>query len=60
MRILLPIIVGLVRCQEDVQVSCDPDIMQIRITKGINIYISDESKKFIKINISELLPHPFG
>ena len=29
-------------------------------TKGINIYISDESKKFIKINISELLPHPFG
>ena len=31
---LIPVLIGLVTCQEDVQVSCDPDVMEIRITKG--------------------------
>lgn len=31
---LLPILLGLAWSQEDVQVSCDPDVMEIRITKG--------------------------
>ena len=44
MRILVPVIIGLVRAQEDVQVSCDPDTMQIRITKGIKILIQTFSK----------------
>ena len=35
MKTLLLIVAGLVRSQEDVQVSCDPDSMQIRITKGL-------------------------
>lgn len=35
MKTLLLIVAGLVRSQEDVQVSCDPDSMQIRITKAL-------------------------
>lgn len=35
MRTLLPVFLALVHCQEDVQVSCDPDTMQIRITKAL-------------------------
>jgi len=32
---LLPILLGLAWSQEDVQVSCDPDVMEIRITKAL-------------------------
>jgi len=35
MRTLLLFVVGLALGQEDVQVSCDPDSMQIRITKAL-------------------------
>lgn len=55
MRILLVAILGLAKSQEDVQVSCDPDTMQIRITKalvdtagftGADVHLSDTSCVF--------------
>ena len=52
---LLPILLGLAWSQEDVQVSCDPDVMEIRITKGKITLFSLETYIMVSLNINTAL-----